>query len=118
MQKHDKVVFVGSSTGGPRALITIIPQLPPDLSATIIIVPHMLVGFTRSLADRLESTSSLAIKEADPGDTLEIYHGLVAPGGFHMSLAKEKCVSPNQNPPVQGVRPAVDVTMNTVAQHY
>jgi two-component system chemotaxis response regulator CheB len=118
MSRKDKVVVIGASTGGPRALNAIVPQLPASLPASWIIVQHMPVGFTRSLAERLNNLSSLAIKEAAPGDRLEIGQGLVAPGGFHLTLDGDRRVSLNQNPPVQGVRPAVDVTMASVAHRF
>jgi len=57
MEKGDRVLIIGSSTGGPRALNTVVPEIPADLPAAVLIVQHMPVGFTRSLADRLNSTS-------------------------------------------------------------
>ena len=115
---QDKVVVIGSSTGGPRALNTVVPQLPGDLSAAVIIVQHMPVGFTRTLAERLDSVSHLQVKEAAPGDRLEVGKALVAPGGFHMVLDANGHIALNQNPPVHGVRPAIDVTLSSVAQKY
>ena len=118
LSKCDRVVVIGSSTGGPRALNMVVPLLPRDLPAALLIVQHMPVGFTRSLAERLDSESEISIKEADPGDALEVGRGLVAPGGFHMVLDANGKIALNQNPPVHGVRPSVDVTMASVAQHF
>jgi two-component system chemotaxis response regulator CheB len=78
----------------------------------------MPVGFTRSLAERLNALSELLVKEAEPGERLEVGKALVAPGGFHMVLDKNGAVSLNQNPTVHGVRPAVDVTLLSVAQNF
>ncbi len=64
----------------------VVPLLPGHLQAAVLIIQHMPVGFTRSLAERLDSVSQLAIKEAAPGDKLEVGRGLLAPGGFHMVL--------------------------------
>lgn len=118
MRKQDKVVVIGASTGGPRALNTVLPKLPGDLPASVLVIQHMPVGFTRSLAERLDSQSNLVIREAIPGDRLEVGRGLVAPGGFHMTLDARGQIALNQNPVVHGVRPSIDVTMAAVAQRY
>lgn len=118
LRSGDKVVVIGSSTGGPRALNTVVPQLPQDLPAAVLIVQHMPVGFTRSLAERLDNVSKLLIKEAAPGDRVEVGRGLLAPGGFHMMVDANGQITLNQNPPVHGVRPAVDVTMTSVVQRF
>ncbi len=115
---RDKVVVIGASTGGPRALGTVVSALPATLSAAVVIVQHMPVGFTRSLAERLDQLAALRVKEAEPGDTPETGQVLLAPGGFHMTLDAHDRVSLNQNPTVHGVRPAIDVTMASVAQRY
>lgn len=118
LSKRDRVVVIGSSTGGPRALNMVVPLLPRQLPAALLIVQHMPVGFTRSLAERLDSESEISVKEANPGDMLEVGCGLVAPGGFHMVLDANGKINLNQNPPVHGVRPSVDVTLASVAQHF
>ncbi len=116
--KMTPVVLIGSSTGGPGALSEIIPALPGNLASPVIIVQHMPVGFTKSLSDRLNSLSSLKVKEAEPGDRLLVGQALVAPGGFHMILDENEQVVLNQKPAVHGVRPAVDVTLNSVNRHF
>lgn len=118
LSQNDKVLFIGSSTGGPRALNTLVPELPSDLPAAVVIVQHMPVGFTRSLADRLDSISKIKVKEAEPGDKLEVGRALLAPGGFHMVFDKNGQVTLNQNPTVHGVRPAIDVTMASMVPLY
>jgi two-component system chemotaxis response regulator CheB len=110
----DKVLIIGSSTGGPRALNAVVPELPANLNAAVVIVQHMPVGFTRSLAERLDSVSKIKVKEAEPGDKLEVGKALLAPGGFHMVFDRNGQVTLNQNPPVHGVRPAIDVAMTSI----
>jgi two-component system chemotaxis response regulator CheB len=118
LTSQDKIVVIGASTGGPRALNLVIPKLPADLPAAVLIIQHMPAGFTRSLAERLDHLSSLPVKEADPGDFLETGRCLLAPGGFHMLVNKAGQISLNQNPAVHGVRPAVDATLASVAQYF
>ena len=114
----DKIVVIGSSTGGPRALNALIPEISAKLSAAFIIIQHMPAGFTRSLADRLDSLSELKVKEAEPGDKLEAGLALLAPGGFHLTFDRNGIIVTNQNPPVNGVRPAIDVTMASMVSLY
>lgn len=81
-RKPSKVVVIGTSTGGPRALFEVVPRLPANLPVGILIVQHMPAGFTRSLANRLNEVSSLEVREAADGDTVEIGTALLAPGIF------------------------------------
>jgi two-component system chemotaxis response regulator CheB len=116
--KKAPVVLIGSSTGGPSALSEIVPALPPDLQSPVVIVQHMPAGFTRSLSERLNSLSPLNIKEAESGDALLTGQVLLAPGGFHLTLDENEQVALNQKPAVHGVRPAVDVTLNSLIQRF
>ena len=78
----------------------------------------MPVGFTRSLADRLNGLTPFEVAEAAPGDQLMVGRALVAPGGFHMTVEEGDQIGLNQNPTVHGVRPAVDVTMVSAVKRY
>ncbi|NMB53297.1 MAG: chemotaxis response regulator protein-glutamate methylesterase [Leptolinea sp.] len=118
LRTQDKIVVIGSSTGGPRALNTVVPMLGADIPAAFVIIQHMPAGFTRSLSERLNGTSELYIKEAAPDDRLEVGKALLAPGGFHMVFDENEKVTLNQNPTVHGVRPAVDVTLLSIAKLY
>jgi len=113
-----KVVIVGTSTGGPRALFEVVPRLPPDLPAAVLIVQHMPPGFTHSLANRLNDVSSIEVREASDGDIVRVGTALVAPGDFHMVVRRGNRVSLEKTPPLHGVRPAVDVTMESAASIY
>jgi two-component system chemotaxis response regulator CheB len=117
-RKITPVILIGSSTGGPGALSEIIPDLPANLTSPVLIVQHMPSGFTRSLAERLNNISSLKVKEAEPGDELLIGQVLLAPGGFHMILDENERIALNQKPTVHGVRPSVDVTLNSLIQRF
>lgn len=112
------LVVIGSSTGGPQALEEIIPNLPADLPAAIIICQHMPRGFTASLAKRLDMLSALEVREAADEDVLEPGVALVAPGGYHLRVDKSSgnghgvyYVYLDEGNAVHGVKPSADVTL-------
>lgn len=113
--RNPRVVVIGCSTGGPGALHQVIPRLPADLPAGVLVVQHMPPGFTRSLAERLNEISPLEVREARPGDAVEPGLVLVAPGNYHMLVGPDRRVHLNQEPTLHGVRPAVDKTLESVA---
>jgi len=114
-----KVVMIGSSTGGPRALIEILPRLPKDFPSPIAIVQHMPPGpFVKSIAKRLEADSNIRVKEAEDGDRLEPGLALMAPGGVHMLIEKNGIIKLNHGPAVNAVKPSVDVMMESGASVY
>ncbi|UCF05514.1 MAG: chemotaxis-specific protein-glutamate methyltransferase CheB [bacterium] len=82
----ESVVVIGASTGGPQALMEIIPKLPEDLPACVIVIQHMPPNFTGYLAERLDSRSRLIVREAESGNQFLPGHVLVAPGGKHFFL--------------------------------
>lgn len=104
-------VAIGASTGGPRALEEVVRQFPKDLPAAILVVQHMPAGFTRSMAERLNQIASIRVKEAEEGDRLTAGIAYIAPGDFHMTVSKDQVIHLEQTPPVNYVRPSVDVTM-------
>lgn len=110
----ERLVVIGSSTGGPRALAELTAGLPPDLPCAGIIVQHLPAGFTRSLAERLDQGCALRVAEAQAGAELTTGHLLVAPGDYHLSLAGTRVVL-DQAPRRHGVRPAVDTTLEAAA---
>jgi two-component system chemotaxis response regulator CheB len=112
--RPQKLVVIGCSTGGPGALHQIIPRLPADLPAAVLIVQHMPPGFTRSLAQRLDEISAIHVKEAAEEDRVANGLVLLAPGGYHMLVDREGVIRLDQEPPMHGVRPAVDKTFEAV----
>ncbi|MBX6377150.1 MAG: hypothetical protein IRY95_01235, partial [Clostridia bacterium] len=110
-----RVAVIGSSTGGPSALHRILAELPGDLACGLLVVQHMPTGFTRSLAEHLDGISALQVREAADGDVLADGHCLVAPGGYHLVLAADGTVRLDEGPHRHGVRPSVDVTLESVA---
>ncbi len=113
-----KLIAVASSTGGPKALASFIPLLPKDLGAAVIVVQHMPMTFTALLADRLDKSSQISVKEAAEGDQLLAGHCLIAAGGYHMELTPQETVHLTKDPPIGGLRPCADITFRTVASVY
>ena len=114
----EKVIVMGSSTGGPGALNKVVPLLPGDLPASMLIVQHMPAGFTRPLAKRLSNISQFEIREAEEGDYIKPGLALLAPGGNHMLVDSEGRISLNHGPQECGLRPAVNVTMDSAVKAF
>ncbi len=120
-----KLVLIGTSTGGPKALQEVIPTLPSGIDAAIMIVQHMPPGFTRSLAERLDSMSRVKVKEAEQGEKVVPGCAYIAPGDAHM-LVKAHVFGPDRSlnivldksPPRGGHRPAVNSMMESAAEQF
>jgi two-component system chemotaxis response regulator CheB len=85
-----ELVAIASSTGGPPAIQAIVTSLPADFSAAVVIAQHMPPGFTRSFAERLNKLSSLVVTEAAAGDRIRPGAVLIAPGGYHLLLKRDR----------------------------
>lgn len=106
-----KLVAIACSTGGPKALQSVVPRLPAELAAPVLIVQHMPKGFTQSLAERLDSLSKVRVKEAAEGDVLENGTVYIAKGGMHMNVATKggkSTITYTDEPPREGVKPCAN----------
>lgn len=114
MMKTDsagKVVAIASSTGGPKALQALIPLLPKELDAPVLVVQHMPAGFTEALAARLNDLSKVSVREAAEGDILEKGCVYLARGGRHMNVVRcmrGHMVHYTDESPREGVRPCAN----------
>jgi two-component system chemotaxis response regulator CheB len=116
-----EVVLIGVSTGGPNALMKLIPALPGDLPTGVLIVQHMPPLFTAQLAARLDSLSELTVREAQGNELVSPGEVLIAPGGRHMEVEKsggEIRTRLTDEPPENNCRPAVDPLFRTAAKIY
>jgi two-component system chemotaxis response regulator CheB len=115
----EKLVAIGSSTGGTEALREVLTELPADFPA-VMVTQHMPPGFTKSFADRLNSLCRMHVKEAEHGERVLPGHVYIAPGGRHMALARSGAnyvVELDDGPPVNRHRPSVEVLFKSVARH-
>lgn len=115
----DGVVAIGISTGGPQALAQILPAVPADFPAGIVIVQHMPEGFTDLFARRLDSACSIRVVEAGSGDVISPGKAFIAPGGKHLRVKKTSfglVTVLSQSPPVSGHRPSATVLFTSVAE--
>jgi two-component system chemotaxis response regulator CheB len=116
----DPVLLVGSSTGGPKMVERVLAELPREADFRVLIVQHMPGGFTGRFAERIDARSSYDVREATDGEWIAGGEALIAPGDRHMLVSNardgELAVTLTEDPPVNSVRPAVDMTMNSAAE--
>lgn len=114
-----RIVAIASSTGGPKALQEVIPKLPPQLDAPVLVIQHMPKGFTASLAERLNGLGEIPVKEAEEGDVL--HNGVVylSKGGSHLKvrqLPDGQCVIHySDEAPREGVKPCANYMYESLA---
>jgi two-component system chemotaxis response regulator CheB len=116
-----EIVAIGTSTGGPNALAEVLPRIPNDFPVPIVVVQHMPPIFTRLLAERLASRSSIPVEEGSAGVVLSAGHAWIAPGNFHMKVVRAGLqwrLNLDQAAPENSCRPAVDVLFRSVAAAY
>ncbi|KQX88113.1 chemotaxis protein [Variovorax sp. Root473] len=115
----EKLLIIGASTGGTEAIREVLQPLPPDAPA-VLIAQHMPAGFTRSFAQRLDGLCRIRVTEAQQGERVLPGHAYIAPGGFHLSLARSGAnyvAHLDQEPPVNRHRPSIDVLFDSAAKH-
>ncbi len=120
--RGQKIVAIGCSTGGPHALMQILPMLPADFPAGIVIVQHMPKCFTKPFAERMNALCELDVREASEGDEVKAGVVLVAPGGLQLRVKRKTTISigvnlsPNEERHIHA--PSADVMMQSVAAVY
>ena len=115
-----KIVVIGTSTGGPQALQAVITRLPGNLPCGVVVVQHMPAGFTKSLAERLNSISEIAVKEAEHDEIIRPGQVYIAPGDYHLRIVPagggERKIALSQEPRVGNLRPTVNYMFDSAAR--
>lgn len=112
------LVVIACSTGGPRALQSLMANLPARLGAGVLIVQHMPVGFTASLAKRLDEVSPLEVREAAEDDAIRPDRALLARAGTHLELKGRDRVRLSHAPAIGALRPRADITFQSAVEHH
>ena len=111
--RGQRLIALACSTGGPKALQSVIPFMDPKIDAPMVLVQHMPVGFTKSMADRLNEISKISVKEAEEGEVLKKGWVYIAPGGRHLQIKRGADglhrVHLDDSPPIGALRPCADV---------
>jgi two-component system chemotaxis response regulator CheB len=121
----NKLIVIGASTGGPKALNQVLSAIPADIDAALLIVQHMPAGFTKSLANRLNAVSQIRVKEAEEGEPILTGCAYIAPGDYHLRVYRQKLplgsrlvVKLGHDSPRGGHRPSVDEMLFSVAKQF
>lgn len=113
----NKLVALVSSTGGPKALRTVIPMLPENLDAPIVMVQHMPANFTTTLAERLNELSAVKVSEVEGGELIKKGHVYLAKGGMHLKVISNKnghYLELDDSPPVVGLKPCGNIMYDSL----
>ena len=116
-----ELLVIGCSTGGPSALQAILPRIPADFPASVVVIQHMPPGFTSTLAYRFNSICQMPVKEAEEGDPLSPGRIYIAPAGYQTTarrLADGRVVLRISEEPVMLYKPSIDVTLRSLAPIY
>ena len=118
----NSVVAIAISTGGPKTLQSVVPQLPVNLNAPVLIVQHMPKGFTKTLAERLNEISEINVKEAEDGEIIKKGQVYIARAGSHMKVMKTgagKCmITFSDEPSREGVKPCANYMYESLMDCY
>ncbi|MCP4150106.1 MAG: chemotaxis response regulator protein-glutamate methylesterase [bacterium] len=121
LTRRIQAVLIGVSTGGPQALVNILPRISDHIRQPVLIVQHMPATFTTSFAKNLDKRCKHKVQEPVDGDAIEKGKIYVAPGGKHMLTKKRSdgySIVINETPPENGFRPSVDVLFRSAADTF
>ncbi len=116
-KKVRRLVALVCSTGGPKALQEVIPRLPKNLNAPVLIVQHMPAGFTETMASRLNDLSSIKVKEAEEGEPIDKGVCYIAKGGTHLGVSEASgkvSIYFDDTPPIGGLKPCGNIMYNSI----
>lgn len=114
-----KMVFIATSTGGPKTLQQVIPYFPASFPYPIVVIQHMPEGFTNSLAERLNQMSKIQVRETEDGEVLQKGVAYIVKGGHQCYIlqksSREHVFAITKDEPRHGLRPCADVTLESLA---
>lgn len=113
-----RLVVIGSSTGGPVALQTLLRELPADFPLPIVVVQHISVGFIAGMVKWLSQSCALPISVASAGVKVQAGRVYFAPDGAHLGINRQGVLALSYDPPFHSVRPAVSYLFGSTAQNY
>lgn len=113
-----EVIIIGASTGGPKALGTILPALPKHFPIPILCVQHISKGFLEGFVAWLKSQCQLNVKIIKDEEKIEQGHIYLPKEGTHLIIDKEKQLKISFSPPIRGHRPSINVTMESAAKQF
>ena len=119
--RRPRIIAIGSSTGGPQALLTMLTALPPSIQCPIVIAQHMPATFTTVLAQHIGRATGRPCSEAAHGSEIKPGAISIAPGDYHLQVAREgeRCIAQlSRTAPENFCRPSVDPLFRSVALHY
>ncbi|QIL49818.1 chemotaxis response regulator protein-glutamate methylesterase [Vagococcus hydrophili] len=111
-------IVIGSSTGGPKALMEIIKYIPKTLNVPIFIVQHMPSGFTKSFSKRMNTEANVEVVEAKHLELIRPGVVYIAPGDYHMRIDQRRIYLTNEEKKINSVRPAVDPLFESASKVY
>lgn len=114
----ERLIVIGSSTGGPGMVQKVLSGLPANIAAGILVVQHMPKEFTKQFAHRLSEKTEFIVREANEGDEIRDHEILVAPGDYHMIVLPNRKIHLDSSEKRFGVRPSVNMTMVSAAEVY
>ncbi len=118
LQREIKIVAIGTSTGGPQALLAILSGLSRDFPIPLLIVQHMAPGFMDGFIEWLSQSSGPLLHLAKDGEHPQPGHAYIAPDGFHMTVKNNCSIVLDGGPPREGLRPSVSALFESVANVY
>ena len=120
IDERTDVLAIACSTGGPNALTRVLSEFPADFPAPILIVQHMPAMFTRLLAEQIAKKAQISVSEAIDGELLRPGHAFIAPGDFHLQIARKGTgqilTRLNHDAHENSCRPSADVLFRSVAE--
>lgn len=114
-------LLIGSSTGGPETVETVLKNVPDGLDLRVIVVQHMTDALTGSFANRLNAATDISFSEATDNASVSTGEGVLAKGGYHLEITGYRRgtveIGLSEAPKINNVRPAVDATMRSAAEY-